>query len=114
MSKTTSDPKPVQLSAEALNTIRTALSAPSVCDRVKRAMEALAVVTVAMTPQNDDKHAPGPCLEFEATDAEAIRGLLGRAYDELYWLTQLPTSVINADAPTDDQRHALDAMGGVR
>jgi hypothetical protein len=112
MSKTPSDPKkPVQITAEALATVKTALTPPTLRERVTRAMEAISVVTLAMTAKGED---PDPCLEFDPVDAKAILAVLMRAYDELYWLTQLPTSVINADAPTDDQRQALDALGGVR
>lgn len=109
MAKTQTVPqKSVQISPETVAAIRTALKGLTLVDRVKRAMEAIAVVTAAMTPQGDH---PDTSIEFDSTDAEAIRGVLMRAYDELFWVTRLD---VNIETPTDDQRSALQQLDGVR
>ena len=96
------------------NTITGKMPGPSIADRIAAIRRSLSIaITGARAAETGVKH--GVIVGNVEPDelAAAIARVTEEALRELYWIEHaLPADMLNAPAPTDDERDETEAEGG--
>lgn len=111
-SKKSTSKKPAlrPLSSESLGL---AMGVPTIESRILAAQGAVVLVNETLEGFRCRDDVDGD-LMLDSIVMHSIRDVLSRAADDLWWLSQLPKSVLQQSAPTDDQKSAIARNGGSR